>query len=62
MMKWMKMYRDFFASLSFKKTLFLAFVIKLLILWALFHYLYTNPYTNAPANAPSAIAEKLKPQ
>lgn len=60
-MKYLAMYRDFFASLSLKKPLFSVLIIKLFLIWGLFHYLYTNPYKDSPAHAPSAIAETLKP-
>ena len=60
-MRWIEMYREFFTSLSFKKPLFTVMIIKLLLIWALFHYFYSNPYKNSPAYAPSAIAETLKP-
>jgi hypothetical protein len=56
------MYRDIFASLRFKNALVPVLFIKLILLWAMFHYLYQNPYKASPHNAPSAIAEKLKPQ
>ena len=58
----LKMYRDFFATLRFKNTIVSVLVVKLILLWAMFHYLYENPYKSSPDTAPSAIAEKLKPQ
>lgn len=61
MMKFVAMYRDFFASLKLKNSLFAVLVIKLFLIWAMFHYFYDNPYKSSPHNAPSAIAEKLKP-
>lgn len=60
-MKYLAMYRDFFALLSLKKPLFAVMIIKILLIWSLFHYLYVNPYKDSPAHAPSAIAETLKP-
>jgi len=60
-MKYLEMYRDFFTSLRFKNSLFTVLIIKLALLWAMFHYFYDNPYKDSPSHAPSAIAEKLKP-
>ncbi|MBD3810071.1 MAG: hypothetical protein IE884_06120 [Sulfuricurvum sp.] len=60
-MKWIVMYRDFFAALSLKKPLFTVLIIKLFLIWTLFHYLYHNPYKDSPSTAPSAIAQTLKP-
>jgi hypothetical protein len=57
-----QMYRDFFGSISLKNSIVVVLFVKLFILWALFHYFYENPYKASPHNAPSAIAEKLKPQ
>jgi len=61
-MKLVSMYSDIFASLRFKNVLVPVLFIKLILLWAMFHYLYQNPYKASPHNVPSAIAEKLKPQ
>jgi hypothetical protein len=61
-MKLVWMYRDFFSSLRFKNSLVSVLVIKLALLWAIFYFFYDNPYKASPHNAPSAIAEKLKPQ
>lgn len=61
-MKVRRMYCDFFSSLRFKNSLVTVLVIKLALLWAIFYFLYDNPYKATPHNAPSAIAEKLKPQ
>lgn len=60
-MKYLAMYRDFFASLSLKKPLFIVLIIKILLIFALFQYFYNNPYKDSPSTAPSAIAETLKP-
>lgn len=57
-----QMYRDFFSSIQLKNSLVAVLFVKFFILWVLFHYLYENPYKASPHNAPSAIAEKLKPQ
>jgi hypothetical protein len=43
-----------------KNILVPVLIAKLLFLWALFHYLYENPYKTSPRDAPAAIAEKLK--
>lgn len=61
-MKLVRMYRDFFAALRFKNSLVTVLFIKLILLWVMFYFLYDNPYKATPHNAPSAIAEKLKPQ
>lgn len=55
----LQMYREFVGTLRFKNALVSVFVIKLVLLWALFHYLYDNPYKQSPLSAPSAIAEQL---
>jgi len=60
-MKWIEMYRNFFASLRFKNSLFTVLLIKLALLWVLFTLFYENPYKDLPTSAPSAIAETLKP-
>ena len=60
-MKWIEMYREFFASLRLKNSLFTVLLIKLALLWSLFYLFYENPYKNSPSTAPSAIAEALKP-
>lgn len=54
-----QMYHDFFANLRLKNTLVLVFALKLLFIWALFHFLYDDPYKTSPQTASSAIAEKL---
>ncbi|MGD9655067.1 MAG: hypothetical protein AB7U44_07710 [Sulfuricurvum sp.] len=54
-----QMYRDFFTNLRLKNGLILVFALKLLFIWALFHFLYDDPYKTSPQTAPSAIAEKL---
>ncbi|MDD2839472.1 MAG: hypothetical protein AB7U44_11250 [Sulfuricurvum sp.] len=56
-----QMYYDFFANLRLKNSLVAVFALKLLFIWALFHFLYDDPYKTSPQTAPSAIAEKLSP-
>lgn len=60
-MKWIEIYREFFALLRFKNSLFTILLIKLALLWGLFYLFYENPYKGSPLTAPSAIAETLKP-
>ena len=57
-----QMYRDFFGAIRLNNSIVVVLFVKLFILWAMFHYLYENPYEDSPHNAPSAIAEQLKPQ